>query len=55
MELYAQDATGTYLASSSYQALYRAQAGNISILVADVARNRFIAQYSNVQLICDYK
>lgn len=55
LELYAQDATGTYLASSSYQALYRAQAGNISILVADVARNRFVAQYSNVQLICDYE
>lgn len=54
LELYVQDATGTYLASSSYQALYRSQAGNIRIM-ADIARNQFEAQYSNVALVCDYE
>lgn len=55
LELYVQDATGTYLASSSYQALYRAQAGNIRIRVADITRNLFIVQYSNIELVCDYE
>lgn len=54
LELYVQDASGTYLASSSYQGLYRAQAGGITIR-ADLARNRFEAQYSNVALVCDYE
>jgi hypothetical protein len=54
LELYVQDATGTYLASSSYQAVYRPQAGSITWR-ADIQKNTFIAQYSNVQLVCDYE
>lgn len=55
LELYALDGTKSYLASSSYQALYRSQAGNISIRVADISRNLFIAQYSNIQVVCAYE
>jgi hypothetical protein len=55
LELYVQDATGTYLASSSYQAIYRPQAGSITWPVADIKKNQFIAQYSNIQLVCDYE
>lgn len=54
LELYVQDATGTYLASSSYQAIYRAQAGNI-FWRADLQKNVFTAQYSNIELVCDYE
>lgn len=54
LELYVQDAADTYLASSSYQARYRSQAGNISIR-ADIAQNVFIAQYSNIRLVCAYE
>lgn len=54
LELYVQDATGSYLASSSYQALYRPQAGSISVR-ADIGKNVFIAQYSNIELVCDYE
>ncbi|RZJ94452.1 MAG: hypothetical protein EOO60_03030 [Hymenobacter sp.] len=55
LELYVQDATESYLASSSYQPLYRSQAGSISVRRADIQNNVFIAQYSNVELVCDYE
>ncbi|HEX8507787.1 MAG TPA: PKD domain-containing protein [Hymenobacter sp.] len=55
LELYVLDATKSYLASSSYEALYRSQAGNISIRVADISRNLFVAQYSNIQVVCAYE
>ena len=55
LELYAQDATGTYLLSSSYQFFYDAQSGSLRCPVADIRRNIFIMQYVNVQVICDYE
>jgi PKD repeat protein len=55
LELYVQDGTGTYLASSSYQTIYRSSAGSITWPVADIKKNRFVAQYSNVQVVCDYE
>lgn len=55
LELYAQNANGTYLLSSSYQPFYRAQSGTISWPEADIQKNIFIARYGNIDLICDYE
>ncbi|MGI4022254.1 MAG: PKD domain-containing protein [Janthinobacterium lividum] len=55
LELYAQDATGTYLLSSSYSYFYTSQTGSIIWPVADIQRNIFIAKYGNVSLICNYQ
>ena len=55
LELYAQDNSGTYLLSSSYQYFYSAQSGSISWPVADIKKNVFIARYGNIDLICDYE
>lgn len=54
LELYMQDATGTYLASSSYQSLYLTQAGNIT-LRDDIPNNKFTVQYSNIKLQGQYE
>jgi PKD repeat protein len=55
LELYAQDNSGTYLLSSSYQYLYSSQSGSIIWPVADIEKNVFIARYGNIDLICDYE
>ncbi|MGI4750663.1 MAG: PKD domain-containing protein [Janthinobacterium lividum] len=55
LELYAQDATGTYLLSSSYSFFYTSQTGSILWPVADIQRNIFIAKYGDVSLICNYQ
>ena len=55
LELYAQDATGIYLLSSSYSFFYTSQTGSIIWPVADINRNVFIARYNSVDLICDYE
>ena len=55
LEVYARDATGTYLLSSSYAASYVAQSGSISWPVADYRRDLFIMQYGNASILCDYE
>jgi PKD repeat protein len=55
LEIYAQDATGTYLVSTSYQFFYVGQSGSISWPVADIARDLFIFKYSSMQVLCDYE
>jgi len=55
LELYAQDAGGTYLLSSSYSFFYTSQTGSIIWPVADIQRNVFIAKYGDVSLICNYQ
>jgi PKD repeat protein len=55
LELYARDAGGTWLLSSSYQAGYIPQSGSISWPVADYRRNVFIMKYGNVSVVCDYE
>ena len=55
LELYAQDSTGTYLLSSSYQFYYVSGSGAIKWPVADIQRNIFVMLYANVQVICDYE
>ncbi|HLZ87083.1 MAG TPA: hypothetical protein VKQ52_07585, partial [Puia sp.] len=55
LELYAQDAGGTYLLSSSYAAMYIGQSGSITWPVADYTRDIFIMRYANVSIVCDYE
>ena len=54
LELYVQDDTGTYLTSSSYQTQYRSQAGSLT-WQSDIEHNKFVVQYSNVELVCQYE
>jgi len=56
LELYAQNSTGTYLLSSSYEGFYQAQSGlGLQIKKADIQNNVFIVGYGNVELVCDYE
>ena len=55
LELYARDAAGTYLLSSSYAASYIAQSGSLNAPVSDYGRNVFIMRYGNVSVVCDYE
>lgn len=55
LELYAQDAAGTYLLSSSYEFFFTTQVGAITWPVADIRRNIFTMKYGNVSVICDYE
>ena len=55
LELYGQDATGTYLLSTSYQPYYRSQEGSIGGVGTDLQKNIFTAVYGNVRLIGDFE
>lgn len=55
LELYARDATGTYLVSSSYQTFYTSQSGAIRWPVYDLSRDIFTMQYANVQVSGDFE
>jgi PKD repeat protein len=55
LELYAQDATGTYLLSSSYEYFFASQSGSITWPIADIQKNLFVMQYGNVTVNCDYE
>ena len=55
LELYAQDDSGTYLLSTSYEYFLSSQSGAISWPVADVQKNIFIARYANIDVICSYE
>jgi PKD repeat protein len=55
LELYAQDASGTYLLSSSYLPYYQSQAGGIGTVGTDIQRNAFNAVYGDVKLVGDFE
>jgi PKD repeat protein len=56
LELYAIDNSGKHLLSSSYQFyLGNGSISSISIPVSDIQKNVFIAQYGNLELVCDFQ
>jgi PKD repeat protein len=55
LELYGQDATGTYLLSTSYTPYYQAQAGSIVGVGTDIQKNVFTAVYGNIRLVGDFE
>jgi PKD repeat protein len=55
LELYGQDATGTYLLSTSYMPYYRSQEGSIGGVGTDIQQNVFTAVYGDVRLIGDFE
>jgi len=55
LELYGQDATGTYLLSSSYLPFYRTQSGGIDGQGNDFANNIFQMGYGELHLRGDYE
>lgn len=55
LELYGQDATGTYLLSTSYLPYYRSQEGSIGSTGTDIQQNVFTAVYGDIRLIGDFE
>jgi PKD repeat protein len=55
LELYAKDAAGTYLLSSSYLPFYQSQAGSINGVGTDIQKNTFTARYGAIQLLGDFE
>jgi len=55
LELYGQDATGTYLLSTSYLPYYQTQAGSISTVNTDLQKNVFFARYGALLLTGDFE
>ncbi|QKG52287.1 PKD domain-containing protein [Hymenobacter sp. BRD67] len=55
LELYGQDATGTYLLSTSYMPYYQSQSGGIGRVGTNIQQNIFTAVYGDVRLIGDFE
>jgi PKD repeat protein len=55
LELYAQNASGIYLLTSSYYPLYEAQSGGLRVDKADIQNNVFIISYGDIEVIGDYE
>lgn len=55
LELYGQDATGTYLLSTSYMPYYRSQEGGIGSTGTDIQQNVFTAVYGDIRVVGDFE
>jgi hypothetical protein len=55
LELYGQDATGTYLLSTSFMPYYRSSEGSIERFGTDIQKNVFKAAYGDIRLIGDFE